>query len=423
VLKAHEKELCEVDDDSELLIVVKNFFASLNLPEGTTEEDYAKKFTIFKQLMKSAFIQYTDFNKVTSDKINKYRKENELKIIGGVESFTKRNALRHVKNTAHFGPEEISNIYDHFFGALYYAKDGHEQPEMDLIAFTKMLEHMTTWAKPANINSSGNSENLQVMQEVSEAFILRLFNYFKSDKNHFGITLNDTISKLGEILRGVSKDIMSKANFYFSLYNQDKSEHLNNGNLHTMATELFWLMTTLEVEFDAWDAICNFIALSAEYSNTKDDVDALLALLKQEVNPDDSTYFAKHVSILHNALMGSDAPVIEVTLPVLRMIILTEDRLEQFIQTIIPASFKLEKEVIERQKGLGHEIFEALFVEGRKLANTMAYPDHLTPNGGKSQSASSRHNSPAVSPKPRSTRSTNSVAVSNKASEEEYEFV
>lgn len=54
MLKAHEKELCEVDDDSELLIVVKNFFASLNLPEGTTEEDYAKKFTIFKQLMKSA---------------------------------------------------------------------------------------------------------------------------------------------------------------------------------------------------------------------------------------------------------------------------------------------------------------------------------------------------------------------------------
>lgn len=216
---------------------------------------------------------------------------------------------------------------------------------------------------------------------------------------------------------------MSKASFYFSLYNQDKSEHLNNRDLYTMTTELFWLMTTLEVEFDSWDAICNFIALSAEYSNTKDDVDTLLTLLKQDDNPDDSTYFAKHVSILHNALLGPDAPVIEVTLPVLRMIILTEDRLEQCIQTIIPASFKLEKPVIERQKGLGHEIFEALFVEGRKLANTMAYPEHLTPHGGKHPSKSSRHNSPSVSPRPRSTISVNSVAASNKASEEEYEFV
>lgn len=87
---------------------------------------------------------------------------------------------------------------------MYYAKDGLDQPEMNLVAFTKMLEHMTTWAKPANINSSNNSENLQVILEVSEAFILRLFNYFKSDDNHFGITLNDTVSKLGEILRGVS---------------------------------------------------------------------------------------------------------------------------------------------------------------------------------------------------------------------------
>lgn len=54
VLKTHEKELCTIDDDSELLVVVKNFFASLNLPDGTTEEDYAKKFALFKQLMMSA---------------------------------------------------------------------------------------------------------------------------------------------------------------------------------------------------------------------------------------------------------------------------------------------------------------------------------------------------------------------------------
>lgn len=199
------------------------------------------------------------------------------------------------------------------------------------------------------------------------------------------------------------------------------SEHLDNQDLHTMATELFWLMTTLEVEFDAWDSICNFIILSAEHSNSKDDVDALLALLKQDMNLDDSTYFAKHILMLHNALMGPDAPVIEVTLPVLRMIVLTEDRLELFIQTIIPASFKLEKAVVERQKGLGHEIFEALFVEGRKLANNMAYPDHLTPNGGKR--LSSRFNSPAASPKPRSVRSANSVTASNKATEEEYEII
>lgn len=217
---------------------------------------------------------------------------------------------------------------------------------------------------------------------------------------------------------------MSKAEFYFSLYNQNKPENFNNEDFHTMATELFWLMATLEVEFDAWDTICNFITLGAEYSNSKENVNSLLLLLKQEINPDDSTYFAKHVLMIHNALMGPDAPVIEVTLPVLRMIILTEDRLEQFIQTTIPTSFKLEKTVIERQKGFGHEIFEALFLEGKKLANNMAYPDHLTPNEDKIKSAMSRlTSSPAVSPRPRSTVSNNSVTPSSKASEEEYEII
>lgn len=138
---------------------------------------------------------------MTSAKINKYRKENELKIIGGVESFTKRNALRHIKNKANFGPDEISNIYDYFFGALYYAERNNEQAEMDLTAFTKMIENITTWAKPINVNSSDNSQNAQVIQEVSRSFILRLFNYFKSD---VGITLADAVSKLGEILRGVN---------------------------------------------------------------------------------------------------------------------------------------------------------------------------------------------------------------------------
>lgn len=116
--------------------------------------------------------------------------------------------MRHIKNTAHFGPEEISNIYDYFFGALYYAKDSNDKSEMDLKAFTKMLENMTTWAKPSPTKNR-NSDNMQVIEEISISFILRLFNYFKSDYTHTGITLADAVSKLGEILRGVSTCLYS----------------------------------------------------------------------------------------------------------------------------------------------------------------------------------------------------------------------
>lgn len=173
-----------------------------------------------------------------------------------------------------------------------------------------------------------------------------------------------------------------------------------------MATELFWLMNTLEVDFDAWETIRNFIILSAETSNGKEVVESLASVLTLDMNPHDSSYFAKHVLMIHNALMGPEAPVIEITLPSLRMIILTEDRLDHFIQTTFPATFKLEKEAVERQKGLGHEIFEALFIEGKKLANNMAYPDHLAPNEG-------------TSSKRRSIASLHS----HKTQDEEYEII
>jgi hypothetical protein len=47
-LKRHEKELCTVEDESELLTVVKQFFASLNLPvdDATKEEDDAMKLEV-----------------------------------------------------------------------------------------------------------------------------------------------------------------------------------------------------------------------------------------------------------------------------------------------------------------------------------------------------------------------------------------
>lgn len=181
---------------------------------------------------------------------------------------------------------------------------------------------------------------------------------------------------------------MSKAAFFFALYDQDKDGELNNIDLHTMSTELFLLMSLLQSDFDKWDVVCNLITLSAEQTNDQEVVDKLNGELKDNPSTQqqqqqqpldksaslllDSKYFVDHANIIHGVLMGPEAPCIKITLPSLRMIILTEDRLDQLIQTDIPQSFKLQKALVERQKGLGHEIFEALFIEGKKLANNMA---------------------------------------------------
>lgn len=236
---------------------------------------------------------------------------------------------------------------------------------------------------------------------------------------------------------------MSKTAFYFALYDDAKSNKLNNEDLHTMAAEFFWLMSTLEVDFDIWDTICNLITLSAEQTHPEETIEALQTALKIDGNPDDSTYFANHILTIHNALLGPEAPFIELTLPSLRMIMLTDDRLDLFLQTIVPKSFKLEKAPIERQKGLGHEIFEALFIEGKKFASNIASPTppppgtHLSPSPSQSGDVSKRASrSRSITPDVTSSRSPPSIKSTTpsvdddnnskkptRKDEEEYELV
>jgi hypothetical protein len=56
ILKLHEKQITQVNDDSELLIVVKTFFTSLNMPKKdiSKEDDEANKLDVFRKLMRSA---------------------------------------------------------------------------------------------------------------------------------------------------------------------------------------------------------------------------------------------------------------------------------------------------------------------------------------------------------------------------------
>lgn len=239
---------------------------------------------------------------------------------------------------------------------------------------------------------------------------------------------------------------MSKAAFFFALYDQDKDGELTNIDLHTMSTELFLLMNLLDANFDKWGVISNFITLSAEQSNEQDAVDKLHQILKENLplQPQqqqqeairlnislDPKYFVNYANTIHNALMDPNAPCIRITLPSLRMIILTEDRLDQFIQTCIPQSFKLQKAFVERQKGLGHEIFEALFIEGKKLANNMINSPNLQVASSSAasplvSSTSRRSLSPTIPSRPPSRitpTSSTKTSKSNVRSDDEYELV
>ncbi|KAL0082919.1 rab-GTPase-TBC domain-containing protein, partial [Phycomyces blakesleeanus] len=328
ILKTNEEAIMAAEDDAELLTIIKKYFATLNTAASDdidSGKDKNKRISKFRQLMK---IAYENFSVVTNETIIELRRKNQLKIVGGIESFTKRSTMRKLKDTAQFNKEEISIIYDHFFGAIYYARDNENTGgnTMDRDTFRKMLKSMASWEGP-EIND--DSPQADFVRATGKSFVNRLYDCFQKDKTK-GLNFQDVVTGLGAIMHG---DFMSHVDFFFDMYDHDKDSILVNSDIASMGCEIFWLLIQLgTVKELAWEAVDNLFLLSLEQTSA------------------DAT------------------PLIELPLPIFRMVALTNVCLEAFFQSGFSTSIKLEKVASERQKSLGKELFETLFAEGKKLA-------------------------------------------------------
>lgn len=134
------------------------------------------------------------------------RRTNQLKVAAGIESYTKRSAIRHLDDTAGFTKDEIAIIYDKFFGALYYAKHNGDRQEtqLDYDTFHLFLESVTTWAKRRTNSSDTLNDDMTIKRNLSESFIHRLYLHFKSDSN-MGVSFQDAVTGLSEIFHGVRR--------------------------------------------------------------------------------------------------------------------------------------------------------------------------------------------------------------------------
>jgi hypothetical protein len=131
------------------------------------------------------------------------RRQNQLKVGAGIESFTKRTVIRHLKETAGFSKEDIGIIYDKYFGALYYTNrdtGGKPESKMDREIFQNMLAIMTPWAKIKVTNKSADSI---VAKELSNSFVRRLYRMFSGNEDEL-IDFQKMVVGMSEILQGVS---------------------------------------------------------------------------------------------------------------------------------------------------------------------------------------------------------------------------
>lgn len=162
---------------------------------------------------------------------------------------------------------------------------------------------------------------------------------------------------------------MSHMDWFFDIYDDDKDGVLGSQDIIAMSKELYWLLSILRGEDIAWDAAANLVVGSCEQSDVANgqqpDMGTLKHRLADLTMTADNTSFKSHIKQLDNSMI---ADIIDISLPSFRMVVLTNESLEMFFDTGFRDSFRVVKSATDRQKSLGRELFESLFVDGQKLA-------------------------------------------------------
>ncbi|KAI8980839.1 rab-GTPase-TBC domain-containing protein [Pilobolus umbonatus] len=345
-LKINGDELMKATDDGSFINILKQFFSHLDQQlYPKSDNPKARELTKFNELLLVAF---REFSSITNELIRELRQTHQLKVVAGIESFTKRSTVRNIDNTGGLTKEELGIVYDKFFHVIYYNQKTtgeRNDSRMNLSSFEMFIGSIVPWAK---IDSSDYEESQKLQLKVGMNFINRLFKSF--DHQHKdSLSIQDIIIGIGSIYKG---DLNSNIKLFFSLHDIDGDKYLCKDEILQLSETLLWIFRDMTDEAHL-NAVSTFIHNAFEYSEKKED----------------------------QLLLSIES---------LRMIVLADEILEKFFDQELSESFKLVEKVTEQQKSLGREIFDSLFATGAKFATaaTTTRPQMKTKSSGTSQTSS-----------------------------------
>ncbi|CAM0141574.1 unnamed protein product [Umbelopsis sp. WA50703] len=393
ILKINGDELLKTTDDGAFFDILKAYFTTLDQPVRRKAKTLAeKRITNFNVLMRVA---YREFSLVTDEMVADLRRTHQLKVVAGVESFTKRTGIRNLKDTAHFSKDEIAIIYDKFYGALYYTEKtgNNNDSKMDEVTFRRFLASMAHW-----IDKGFRSDKV-LSAEVSakeNRFLHRLYEHF--DRSKDGITLQDAVIGMSDIFHG---GIMSIIDLFFTMYDTDKDGIIRSFDLLEMSKELLCIFQTMQIlDTDHLESVTTLLLNAYEQSDIvsgNDVTEDKLSERKAKYTLTEDIPIETLMMHLDTMFIGDDD--LELSLPSFRMVILTNETLELFFDSKFPASFSLTEVVGDSQKSFGREIFDNLFVSGQTLASRKPRsPSLKAQSPSLSPSVSQRTNSPSSGP-------------------------
>ncbi|ORX57984.1 TBC-domain-containing protein [Hesseltinella vesiculosa] len=332
ILKINGEQLLQTHDDGAFINVLKNYFNHLQdplYPDATTAK--ARHLTKFNELL---LVAYREFGNITDEKVRELRQTHQLKVVAGIESFTKRSALRSIEDTGGLTKDELGIIYDRFFNVLYYKQQQEQDGSTDHVSssstrmdssdFTLFFGNLASWAKTSQ---QDYEPDRQGQVSIGKQFLARLFDVF-----------DDAIVGVASIIKG---DLNSQIKLFFDLHDQDKDGILNREQVVQFSETLLWIFRDMSDE-EHLNSVSTFLRNAMEYSESKEN--------------------AQDISLSKES-----------------MIILADEILEDFFDHGFAQSVQLVEKVVEQQRNLGRELVNNLLATGAKLANGRSpLPDNIS---------------------------------------------
>ncbi|KAI7865927.1 rab-GTPase-TBC domain-containing protein [Spinellus fusiger] len=327
ILKINGDELLKTTDDGAFINILKSYFNTLGdslYPDS--ENPKARLLTKFNELL---LVAYREFGMITDEKIRELRQTHQLKVVAGIESFTKRSAIRNL-SCHQLTKEELSILYDKFYNVLYYKQPSTERSDsrMDLVSFELFVKSLAAWAR----NSDDKEFDQELQEKVAKRFMKQLFQQW--DGTGAGtLSLQDIISGIEPIVKG---DHNLQVRLFYDLHDVDKDDYLSKDEVLEFSETLLWLFRNTPDEAHL-GSVSTFLHQAFEYSD-----------LKKDSQQDTDKYLS---------------------LASLRMIVFADETLEKFFGYEFAQSFELAEKPVEKQRSLGKEMFDGLFATGARFAN------------------------------------------------------
>lgn len=252
ILKQNGEKLLASSDDGEIMNIFKSFFSILDepseelVPSGPRDGSKAP-LSKFNELM---IIAAREYSMVTPELIYEMRKDNQLKVAHGIETFAKRSAIRLASEKSKLSKNQLEHLYDKFYSVQFYAQKkaddlqaSFDASKMDFENFCQLMSDMSSWARDEDSKSPSSAKLVEKSdkgskRDIGKELMKRIFSQMDiSSKGHL---------KFEDVARGfssiVASDIMGRIEWIFVLYDLDKDRKLNNEEIISLSEALLYLL-------------------------------------------------------------------------------------------------------------------------------------------------------------------------------------